>query len=138
MTAATYTGGSVTMFGCGIGVTPLLALLWDLPYGHGRATLVYRTRRADEVAFLPELEWLARERGVRLVPLVGPRAAPGSWLPAGYADYDDLAALRSLAPDLAEHDVYVCGPDPWTDAVLRAARRVGVPGPRLHRERFGW
>ncbi|WP_238006225.1 ferric reductase-like transmembrane domain-containing protein [Dactylosporangium sp. AC04546] len=138
MTADTYRGGSVTMFGCGVGVTPLLALLWDLPYGHGRATLVYRTRHAQDVAFLPELEWLARERGVRLVPLVGPRAAPGSWLPVVYADYDDIAALRSLAPDLADHDVYVCGPDPWTDAVLRAARRVGVPAPRLHRERFAW
>ena len=138
MTADTYRGGAVTMFGCGVGVTPLLALLWDLPYGHGKATLVYRTRHAAEVAFLPELEWLARERGVRLVPLVGPRAAAGSWLPVVYGDYDDIAALRSLAPDLADHDVYVCGPDPWTEAVLRAARRVGVPGPRLHRERFAW
>jgi ferredoxin-NADP reductase len=138
MTADTYRGGAVTMFGCGVGVTPLLALLWDLPYGHGKATLVYRTRHPQDVAFLPELEWLARERGVRLVPLVGPRAAAGSWLPVVYADYDDIAALRSLAPDLADHDVYVCGPDPWTDAVLRAARRVGVPAPRLHRERFAW
>ncbi|MER7279139.1 ferric reductase-like transmembrane domain-containing protein [Dactylosporangium sp. NPDC000244] len=138
MTAGTYSGGPVTMFACGIGVTPLLALLWDLPYGHGKATLVYRTRHPHDVAFLHELEWLARDRGVRLVPLVGPRASAGSWLPVGYADYDDLAALRSLAPDLAEHDVYVCGPDPWTDAVLRAARRIGVPAPRLHRERFAW
>jgi predicted ferric reductase len=138
MTADTYSGGPITMFACGIGVTPLLALLWDLPYGHGKATLVYRTRHPHDVAFLSELAWLARDRGVRLVPLVGPRAAAGSWLPIGYADYDDLAALRSLAPDLAEHDVYVCGPDPWTDAVLRAARRIGVPAPRLHRERFAW
>jgi hypothetical protein len=30
------------MLACGVGITPLLALLWDLPYGHGRATLVYR------------------------------------------------------------------------------------------------
>ncbi|GAA3244205.1 ferric reductase-like transmembrane domain-containing protein [Dactylosporangium siamense] len=138
MTADTYSGGPVTMLACGVGVTPLLALLWDLPYGHAKATLVYRTRRPDEVAFLPELEWLARRRGVRLVPLVGPRAAPGSWLPAGYADYTDTEALRDLAPDIAEHDVYVCGPDAWTDAVLRAARQLGVPPARLHRERFAW
>ncbi|MDG6106483.1 ferredoxin reductase family protein [Dactylosporangium aurantiacum] len=138
MTADTYSGGPVTMLACGVGVTPLLALLWDLPYGHAKATLVYRTRHPADVAFLPELEWLARRRGVRLVPLVGPRAAPGSWLPAGYADYTDTEALRSLAPDLAEHDVYVCGPDAWTDAVLRAARALGVPPARLHRERFAW
>ncbi|MCO8276119.1 ferredoxin reductase family protein [Actinoplanes sp. TRM 88003] len=138
MTAATYAGGPVTMLACGTGVTPLLALLWDLPYGHGRATLVYRTRHPHEVAFLKELEWLAEHRGVRLVPLVGPRAEAGSWLPAEYADYDDAEALRSLAPDLAGHDVYVCGPDAWAASVFRAARAVGVPPARLHRERFGW
>ncbi len=98
LTAATYRGGTVTMLACGVGVTPLLALLWDLPYEHGRATLVYRTRHAHEVAFLGELEWLAEHRGVRLVPLVGPRAAAGSWLPADYAEYSGAEALRSLAP----------------------------------------
>ncbi|WP_432824786.1 ferredoxin reductase family protein [Dactylosporangium sp. CA-092794] len=138
MTADTYSGGPVTMLACGVGVTPLLALLWDLPYGQGKATLVYRTRHPQEVAFRAELEWLSRERGVRLVPLVGPRAAEGSWLPVAYAEYDDAEALRSLAPDIADHDVYVCGPDAWTDTVLRAAHRLGVPQARLHRERFAW
>ena len=138
MTAATYAGGQVTMLGCGVGMTPLLALLWDLPYGYGKATLVYRTRHPHEVAFLDELEWLSRQRGVRLVPLVGPRAAPGSWLPAEFADYEDAEALLALSPDIAGHDVYVCGPDSWTAAVLRAARQAGVPAARQHRERFGW
>ncbi|GIF45652.1 putative ferric reductase [Asanoa ferruginea] len=138
MTAATYTGGPITMLACGVGVTPLLALLWDLPYEHGAATLVYRTRHAHDVAFLGELRWLARNRGVRLVLLVGPRATADSWLPAEYADYTDADALRELAPDIADHDVYVCGPDAWTAAVLRSARGAGVAPGRLHRERFAW
>jgi predicted ferric reductase len=138
MTAANYSGGPITMLGCGVGVTPLLALLWDLPYQHGTATLVYRTRHAHDVAFVDELEWLAENRGVRLVLLVGPRAAAGSWLPAEYADNTDAEALRVLAPDIARHDVYVCGPDAWTAAVLRSTRRAGVAPSRLHRERFAW
>jgi predicted ferric reductase len=138
MTAATYSGGPVTMLGCGVGVTPLLALLWDLPYQHGTATLVYRTRHAHDVAFRAELEWLSYNRGVRLVLLVGPRASSSSWLPAEYADYADVDALRTLAPDIALHDVYVCGPDAWTVAVLRSARRAGVVPGKLHRERFAW
>ena len=138
MTAATYAGGRVTMLACGIGVTPLLALLWDLPYGYGRATLVYRARHAHDLAFRAELARLEHERGLRVVALVGPRAAAGSWLPMAYADYADTEALRTLSPDIAGHDVYVCGPDPWADAVFRAARQVGVPSARLHRERFAW
>ena len=138
LTAESYRGGPVTMLACGVGITPLLALLWDLPYGHGQATLVYRARHADEVAFLDEIEWLARQRGVRLVPLIGPRAEPGSWLPAEYADYTDAGALLQIAPDIAAHDLYLCGPDQWTHAVRAAARAAGVPAEHLHRERFGW
>jgi ferredoxin-NADP reductase len=126
------------MLACGVGITPLLALLWDLPYGHGQATLVYRARRAEEVAFLAELEWLAEQRGVRLVPMIGPRADHASWLPAEYAEYTDAEALRQIAPDIAAHDLYICGPDPWTAAVSAAARTAGVPATHLHRERFAW
>ncbi len=138
LTADSYRGGPVTMLACGVGVTPLLALLWDLPYGHGQATLVYRARHASEVAFLDEIEWLAGERGVRLVPLIGPRASAGSWLPAEYGDYTDAQALRAIAPSIADHDLYLCGPDAWAAAVRSAARSTGVPSAQIHRERFGW
>jgi predicted ferric reductase len=138
LTADSYRGGPVTMLACGVGITPLLALLWDLPYGHGQATLVYRARHASEVAFLDEIEWLAGERGVRLVPLIGPRASATSWLPAEYSDYSGAAALRAIAPDITDHDLYVCGPDAWAAAVRSAARSAGVPAAHIHRERFGW
>ncbi|GAA2466309.1 ferredoxin reductase family protein [Winogradskya humida] len=138
LTAESYRGGPVTMLACGVGITPLLALLWDLPYGQGQATLIYRAREASEVAFLDEIEWLAAQRGVRLIPLIGPRARSGSWLPAEYADYSDAEALRVLSPDITRHDLYLCGPDPWTDAVRSAARTAGVPSAQVHRERFGW
>lgn len=138
LTAESYRGGPVTMLACGVGITPLLALLWDLPYGYGQATLVYRARDAGEVAFLDEIRWLAERRGVRLVPMIGPRARDGSWLAAEFADYSDAEALTEIAPDIAGHDIYLCGPDPWTDAVRAAARAAGVPAAMIHRERFGW
>jgi predicted ferric reductase len=138
LTAESYRGAQVTMLACGVGITPLLALLWDLPYEHGQATLVYRARHADDVAFLTEIEWLADQRGVRLVPLIGARARPGSWLPNEYADYSDAQALTQIAPDIADQDLYLCGPDRWTDAVRAAARADGVPTAHLHRERFAW
>jgi ferredoxin-NADP reductase/DMSO/TMAO reductase YedYZ heme-binding membrane subunit len=138
LTADSYRGGPVTMLACGVGITPLLALLWDLPYGQGMATLVYRARHPAEVAFLDEIEWLAGERGVRLVPLIGPRASATSWLPAEYGDYGDAEALRVIAPDIADHDLYVCGPDAWAATVRSAARAAGVPAAHIHREHFGW
>ncbi|WP_433047619.1 ferredoxin reductase family protein [Dactylosporangium sp. CS-033363] len=131
LTGESYRGGPVTMLACGIGVTPLLALLWDLPFANGEATLVYRARRPEDLAFHEELAWLARHRGVRLVPLLGPRAE-GSWLPRTHAG----TPLTALVPGVSGHHVYVCGPDDWTESAVRAARDAGVT--RLHTERFAW
>jgi ferredoxin-NADP reductase len=46
--------------------------------------------------------------------------------------------LRHLVPDIAEREVFVCGPDAWMDAALTAAQQAGVPVERLHAEHFAW
>jgi predicted ferric reductase len=138
LTGQTYTGGPVLMLACGIGVTPLLALLGDLPYGPGEATLIYRARSEAETAFRDELNWFAEHRGVRLVYLHGRRADRPSWLPAQYADHADADALRHMVPDVAASEVYVCGPEEWTHAAHAAALSAGVDRRRLHTEQFSW
>ncbi|GIE53672.1 oxidoreductase [Amorphoplanes nipponensis] len=138
LTGETYPGGPVVLLACGIGVTPLLSLLGELPYGPGEATLVYRARSAAEVAFRGELDWFATQRGVRVVRLLGPRAARPSWLPGQFAGHGDAEALRGIVPDIARSHVFVCGPDSWTEAARAAARGAGVPAGRLHTELFSW
>jgi ferredoxin-NADP reductase len=119
-----------------VGITPLRALLEELPYAPGEAVLLYRARSEADLVFRGELEHLAAVRGVRVLYLLGPRGRTGSWLPAGWGR--DATELRRLVPDIAHHDVFVCGPDPWMTAVLRAARQVGVPSDHIHLERFTW
>ncbi|WP_433466318.1 ferredoxin reductase family protein [Spirillospora sp. CA-128828] len=138
LTGETYTGGPVVMLACGIGITPLLALLWDLPYRPGDATLVYRARSDQEVAFREELDRLAADRGVRIVYALGPRADRSSWLPRPLAGLGDVEALRRAAPAIAGSHVYICGPDAWTDTVRTAARAAGVRAGHLHTEQFAW
>jgi predicted ferric reductase len=138
LTGETYRGGPVVMLACGIGVTPLLALLGELPYGPGEVTLIYRARSEAEVAFRDELEWFATHRGVRLVLLLGPRADRPSWLPGQYADHADADALRQMVPGVAGSEVYVCGPEGWTHAAHAAAVAAGVDRQRLHTEQFAW
>jgi len=138
LTGETYTGGPVVLLACGIGVTPLLSLLGELPYRPGEATLVYRARNEAEVAFRAELDWFAAHRGVRIVYLLGPRAARPSWLPAPFADHGDADMLRQIAPRIADSHVYVCGPDAWTEAARTAAAAAGVKPERSHTELFSW
>jgi ferredoxin-NADP reductase len=133
LTGAARTGRRVTMLACGVGITPLRALLEEQRYRPGDAVLLYRARTAADLVFRAELDALAHARGIRLGYLLGPRAGADSWLPAGYR-----GGLRDLVPDIAGHDVYVCGPDPWMAAAAQAARTAGVPEERIHLERFSW
>jgi ferredoxin-NADP reductase len=136
LTGESYTGGPVVLLGCGIGVTPLLSLLGELPYRPGEATLVYRARREADLAFRQELEWFATQRGVRVVYLLGPRAHRRSWLPYELSGWTDVQGLRAVAPDVGRAHVYLCGPDEWMAAAAEAVTAAGAP--YLHAERFAW
>jgi ferredoxin-NADP reductase len=50
----------------------------------------------------------------------------------------DRDALLSLVPDVAERDVFVCGPDGFTARTITAAREAGAALERVHHERFAF
>lgn len=142
LTADLQTRSRVTLLASGIGITPLRALLEDLHYAPGDATLVYRARSAADLTFRTELDAIAARRGATVHYLIGPRAArrsgTPSWLPASLVQLSDVAALRRFVPDIARSDVFVCGPHAWAEAAAAAARAAGVPAANLHEERFAW
>jgi predicted ferric reductase len=130
------TRDKVLLMGSGVGITPLRALAEGLDYSPGDATLLYRY--ADQPLFTAEIDWLVRERGLRAIWLRGPRRTRRSWLPAGVGADDDAATLRRWVPDLVHHDVFLCGPDGWTDSVRRTLTTLGLPADQLHVESFRW
>ncbi|MGR6321142.1 ferredoxin reductase family protein [Micromonospora soli] len=138
LTGEHWRGGGITLLACGVGITPLLALLWELPYAPGQAVLLYRARTPADLAFRAELDRLAAERGLVVHYLVGPRAGRPSWLPAYAEGMSDAEALRRLSPGITTHDVFLCGPDGWVDAARAATRAAGVPDAHTHHERFAW
>jgi ferredoxin-NADP reductase/DMSO/TMAO reductase YedYZ heme-binding membrane subunit len=129
LTAARRSSRKVLLIAGGIGITPLRALFETLPARPGELTLIYRASRDADVLFRDELTAIARQRDARLHLITGPREQ---------LRYDPLSAsaLTANIPDLRQHDVYLCGPDPMTAAVTRALRAVKVPRRRIHRESF--
>ena len=48
------------------------------------------------------------------------------------------AHLRELVPDIADREVFVCGPPAMAEAAAREARAAGVPSRYVHLERFAF
>jgi predicted ferric reductase len=117
----------------GIGIAPLRALVESLPAGAGELTLLYRAREPKHVVFREELDALARLRGIRVDYLVGRRGS--TEMP-----WDPLAAqaLRARVPDIAERDVYLCGPIAMMDRLEATLHELGVPRRHVHAERFAY
>ncbi|WP_028059392.1 ferredoxin reductase family protein [Candidatus Solirubrobacter pratensis] len=99
----------------GAGITPIRALLEEMP---GDLVVVYRAPRAEDVILRDELDALAAARGFSVHYVVG----------------GDRDGLLALVPDIAERDVYVCGPPEMVDAMRARLRAAGVR--RIVTERF--
>ncbi len=126
----------VALIGAGVGMAPLRALAEGLRYAPGGAVVLQRY--TDHPLYAAELDHLADERGLRVLRLPGRRRARDSWLGHGLGPVSDLDALRFWVPDIAERDVFICGPEPWGDLVVRDLRAAGVPESQIHSETFSW
>jgi ferredoxin-NADP reductase len=125
--------------GAGIGIAPLRALLEALPQAPGDVTVVQRAGTRAGLLLADEIRALAAQRGARHIVVEGHRP-PGrdTWLPAQAAHLTDTQALLELVPDVADHDVFLCGAPGWMGAARRAALDCGVPADHVHLERFAY
>lgn len=129
----------VLLMGSGIGITPMRALLEELDQAPGDVTVVHRVRSRRDAVLADELAALAAARGARYLLVEGPRVPDrNSWLPAQARHLSDVDALREIVPDVADHDVYLCGSDGWMTAARTAAIEAGVPRDAVHLERFSY
>jgi predicted ferric reductase len=115
----------------GIGISPLRALLEDLPAGPGALTLIYRASSWDDVVFRAELDELMRLRGAVVHYVIGRRSQLRG----------DVLGPRNLArlvPDLVNRDVFVCGTPELNDHIRRSLIALGLRRDQIHSERFAY
>jgi predicted ferric reductase len=124
-TADARRGDRLLLVGGGVGITPIRALLAELPEETDVDVVLRGTTRADLVLADEVADHVGRLRG-RVHELIGPRDR----VPL------DADALRRLVPDLARRDLYVCGPQGFADTVIASARTAGVRADRIHVESF--
>jgi predicted ferric reductase len=120
------TGNKVALIGAGVGITPLRALLDDIPVGVD-VVVVQRASRPEDLIHHQELTTMIKAREGRLVELVGSRRKHR---------LGDPRYLHQVIPDLAGRDLYVCGPDEFSTGIANTAQQLGVSPAAIHRESF--
>jgi predicted ferric reductase len=124
-TADAATGHKVLLIGAGVGITPLRSLLQDLDE-HADVAVLLRGRDERSIPLRDELTAEVERRGGRIWEALGPRTRISI----------TAATLRRALPDLADRDVYLCGPEDFTASLAAACREAGVPAARVHFESF--
>ncbi|WP_090790160.1 ferredoxin reductase family protein [Asanoa ishikariensis] len=126
-TAAQRTAQRSLLIAGGIGITPIRAMLEELPPG---ATLIYRASTPADVVLQREIDWLARARDLDVWYVIGARTDPGP------RQVMSPNGLRRLVPDLAGRDVWLCGPPGFVESAHKIVRRSGVPRKKIHLAAF--
>ena len=117
----------VTLIGAGVGITPLRALLEDLSPSVDVSVIV-RASAPEDIVHRDEVAALVAERGGQFHEVIGSR----------HEVRFDARTLRRLVPDLAERDLYVCGPNGFSESIVAAALKLGIPRNRIHQETFAF
>jgi ferredoxin-NADP reductase len=117
----------VVLIGAGVGISPIRALLEDLP-ASTKVTVVLRASSVEDLVHRAEVTQLVSERGGKLHEVVGSRKKVRL----------DGQLLRKLVGNLNNTDVYVCGPAGFSEGVTENLLRLGARRERIHHEAFAF
>jgi predicted ferric reductase len=119
----------------GVGITPMMSMIRTLADRGDRRpiTLLYGSKRWDEITFREELEALKERLNLTVVHVL--EEPPEGW--TGERGFIDAALLaRHLPGPYEDHEYFICGPSPMMDAIEHALGELKVPISKYHSERY--
>lgn len=111
------------LLGGGIGITPMLAMAFQLSHGVSEFELHYCVREPRRAAFLQHIAASGFAENVHL------------HFDSGERD-QRLDVNHVLAEPQEDSHLYVCGPNGFMDSVINAAQDLGWSTEQIHREYF--
>jgi len=126
-TDASRTREKVLLVAGGIGITPIRALVEKM---EGDVIVLYRVVASEDLVFADELAEFAEKSDLIVHHVVGDHRTPEG------RELLSPSHLRELVPDVAEREVYLCGPPAMVEGIAGELRRAGVSRKHLHVERF--
>lgn len=126
-TARRRQSNSIVTFAAGIGITPILAMLEEIPPG-ADVILIYRTSSDKDIVFGSELDELFINNRWRVYYLSGSRQQHPI----------NLLYMNQFIPNFKDRDVYICGSESFTADVITLASNAGVPYDNIYHESFSF
>jgi predicted ferric reductase len=119
----------------GVGIAGLISMLRTMADREDvrPVVLVYANREWEGVAFREAIDELTQRLNLTVVHVL--EHPPAGWTgETGYVTGDLLR--RCLPRNFRRFQFFICGPGPMMDAAEAALLEIGVPGERVHTERF--
>lgn len=130
-TDAVRTTNKILFIAGGIGITPIRALLEQFAPARHDSILLYANKTSQDIVLKKELESIAQNTATKIIDVLSDEKKY-----AGEKGFVDAERIKRLVPDVLSRDVYICGPPPMMDALIKALQSLGVPRDRIHYEKF--
>jgi len=121
----------------GVGITPMVSIARTLAdRGDKRPIiLLYGSKDWESITFREELEALKKRLDLKVIHVLA--NPPANWTgEKGFIDAEMFK--RHLPPPYADHEYFICGPNPMMDAIEKALDELGVPLVKYHSERYSF
>jgi predicted ferric reductase len=121
----------------GVGITPMMSMIRTLAdRGDKRPViLLYGSKDWDAITFREELEAVQARLNLTVVHVLA--QPPADW--TGERGFITAEVFqRHLPPPYADHEYFICGPNPMMDAIEAALGSLGVPLSKYHSERYSF
>jgi predicted ferric reductase len=114
----------------GVGITPIRSLIEELAVLKKDFILLYSNKTTD-IIFKKELDGLVRQYNFPIHYIISEDKSY-----KGEKGRIDAEKIKRLAPDFLKRDIYLCGPVPMMDSLIKTLQDLGVSHSSIHYERF--
>lgn len=142
LTAKRSITDKVLMVAGGIGITPFRGILEDLGHAGKDVELIYANKTENDIALRTELEALSKKYYFKIhhvlsnQPDISRLTSHGSLLTSFHSGFVTPELIAQLVPDAATREVFLCGPPPMMDALIKSLPSVGVDKHKIYFEKF--